>query len=227
MRINKHIASSTGLSRRWADQAIMQGRVLVNGVAPTPGQDITSADAVTLDDRPLTTAQPLQTIMLNKPVGVVVSRDGQGSKTIYDILPASLRHLKPVGRLDKYSSGLLLLTNDGALANLLTHPRYQKTKRYEVVLHKPLAPENKAKVEQGVALEDGPSAFQLKPLPPDPGHKPGTKWEATLTEGRNRQIRRTFAALDYTVLKLHRTHFGAYSLATLASGDFCPAMPLK
>ena len=140
MRINKFIAQATGLSRRAADTAIGEGRVLVNGQKPSAGQDVSTNDAVLMDGKRITAPNQAQTIILNKPVGYVVSRDGQGSQTIYDLLPPELHQLKPVGRLDKDSSGLLLLTNDGQLAQELTHPRYQKTKIYEIRLDKPLQP---------------------------------------------------------------------------------------
>ena len=140
MRINKYVASATGLSRRVADKAIEQGNVLVNGQKATPGHDVTDQDVVTLSGKTLSPPANIQTIIFNKPTGYVVSRDGQGNRTIYELLPPELRHLKPVGRLDKDSSGLLLLTNDGQLAQELTHPRYQKTKIYEVRVSQPLAP---------------------------------------------------------------------------------------
>jgi 23S rRNA pseudouridine2605 synthase len=211
MRINKFIAAATGLSRRGADQAIASGRVLVNGAHPQAGQPVSASDNVTLDGRKLSQANATQTVMLNKPAGYVVSRQGQGSQTIYNLLPSNLHHLKPIGRLDKDSSGLLLLTNDGQLAQTLTHPRYQKSKIYEVELDKPLLPAHKQQIEQGVMLEDGQSRLALTPLG-------GKSWKITMQEGRNRQIRRTFAALGYSVTKLHRTHFGAYELGQLAPG---------
>jgi 23S rRNA pseudouridine2605 synthase len=218
MRINKYLAQATGISRRAADSAIQQGRVAVNGLPVEPGQDVTDTDNVTLDNSPVKQQPGFTTIILNKPAGFVVSREGQGSKTIYELLPNRLHHLKPVGRLDKDSSGLLLLTNDGQLANSLTHPRYEKTKIYEVRLDKALAQKDqRAITEQGVNLEDGPSRFELANV----GHGQNLEWIATLKEGRNRQIRRTFAALGYRVKKLHRTKFGDYELPTdLESGRF-------
>lgn len=214
MRINKYLALATGISRRAADNAIQEGRVLVNGSPIQPGQDVSEADNVTLDNTPVKQQQNRTTIILNKPTGFVVSRDGQGSETIYGLLPANLHRLKPVGRLDKDSSGLLLLTDDGQLANQLTHPRFQKTKVYELRLDKPLAAKDwQAITQNGVNLEDGPSRFGLKGA--------GEIWTAILTEGRNRQIRRTFAARGYTVKKLHRTKFGDYALPTdLEAGGF-------
>lgn len=217
MRINKYIAGATGLSRRAADKAIEEGRVFVNGRKPEPGQDVTDADEVYLDNKKLAAQQALRTILLNKPAGYVVSREGQGGKTIYDLLPKEFYHLKPVGRLDKDSSGLLLLTNDGQLAQELTHPKYHKTKVYEVGLDAPLQPLHRQMIsEYGVQLSDGPSKFALERL--QDGNE--CAWRVTMQEGRNRQIRRTFAALGYEVVKLHRTHFGSYTLENQASGTF-------
>jgi 23S rRNA pseudouridine2605 synthase len=215
MRLNKYIALATGMSRRAADTAIADGRVRLNSIPPTQGVQVTEGDIVTLDGQ---TIAPLKhtTIMFHKPVGCVCSRDGQGSETIYDILPRQYDHLKPVGRLDKYSSGLLILTNDGNLANELTHPSRQKLKVYEVTLHKELQPLHRQMIsDYGVELEDGRSKLVLDRLEDDNDKK----WTVTMSEGRNRQIRRTFAALGYTVRELHRTQFGPYILGNLKSGQ--------
>ena len=215
MRINKFIASSTALSRRAADAAIVAGRVLIDGEPAEQGADVTAANTVTLDNRAITPAVNTITIMLNKPRGYVVSRDGQGSKTIYDILPPEYQQLNPVGRLDKDSSGLLLLTNDGELANQLTHPKYQKAKVYEVVLDKALQPLHQQMIsDMGVQLEDGRSQFLITRL-----ERGSTEYQVTMHEGRNRQIRRTFAALGYNVTRLHRTQFGQYELRSLSTGS--------
>ncbi|HSX16168.1 MAG TPA: pseudouridine synthase [Candidatus Saccharimonadales bacterium] len=209
MRLNKFIASGTDLSRRAADDAIAQGRVQVNGQKPTPGQDITETDSVTLDNQRITPSVKPLTLMLNKPPGIVVSRDGQGAKTIYDLLPPEYHRLNPIGRLDKYSSGLLLLTNDGQLAQELTHPSRQKVKIYEILLDKPLQPLHRQMIsDHGITLEDGVSKLQLD------RQKEGDDiaWVVTMHEGRNRQIRRTFESLGYRVTHLHRTHIGPYAL---------------
>lgn len=211
MRINRYVASRSDLSRRAADQAIADGRVIINGRPAHTGQEVAVDDKVLLDGRPLE-ARTLQTIMLNKPAGYVTSRSGQGNKTIYDLLPPELHYLKPVGRLDKESSGLLLLTNDGNLAQQLTHPSRQKTKIYETVLDQPLQPLHRQMISEiGVQLDDGPSRLQLERLTEGNDHA----WRIRMHEGRNRQIRRTFAALGYTVTRLHRTQFGPYHLNNL------------
>lgn len=216
MRLNQFIAHNTGLSRRGADAAIDEGRVTVNGRLPQNGVQVDSQDIVTLDGTPITPNVNVQTIMLNKPTGYVCSRNGQGSKTVYDLLPPELHHLKSVGRLDKDSSGLLLLTNDGELANRLTHPRYQKTKVYEITLNRDLTDKDFQRITRhGVTLDDGVSKLGLNSL-----NDTGTRWKVTMHEGRNRQIRRTFANLGYHVDRLHRTVFGSYELAKLESGHY-------
>src|SRR5579871_5689398 len=127
MRLNKFIAGATGMGRRAADQAIAAGRVQVNGHTASLGQEVDTSDQIKLDHQPVTVGdQRSTTILLNKPIGYVVSRNGQGSRTIYELLPAEYQQLKPIGRLDKDSSGLLLLTNDGQLTYELTHPSHQK-----------------------------------------------------------------------------------------------------
>src|SRR5262249_23712271 len=143
----------------------------------------------------------------------VCSRRQQGSApTIYSLLPQKYQHLKPVGRLDKDSSGLIPLTNDGQTAHQLMHPSFHKIKRYEVTLDKPLAPKDEQHIAQGVTLPDGPSKLQLKQL------DNRTHWQVTMHEGRNRQIRRTFGAIGYSVTTLHRVEFSKLNL-TMIGGN--------
>ncbi|HEU4913972.1 MAG TPA: pseudouridine synthase [Candidatus Saccharimonadales bacterium] len=217
MRINRYIALATGMSRRAADQAILGGRVAINGQPARPSDQTNKGAVVTLDGKTVAASTVLQTILLNKPAGYVVSRDGQGSKTIYDLLPATMKHLKPIGRLDKDSSGLLLLTNDGKLAHRLTHPSFHKAKIYEVTLDQALQPLHRQMISDiGVLLDDGPSKLQLERL----ADGDDTRWRVTMHEGRNRQIRRTFACLGYTVTRLHRTYFGEYQIGDIKPGAF-------
>ena len=214
-RLNKFIATNTGLSRRKVDDAITKGLVTVNGEVAKLGQTINDVDDIKLDGA-IVSPQQKKTIILNKPVGYVCSRQGQGSKTIYDLLPQELHNLKPVGRLDKDSSGLLLLTSDGDLANQLSHPRYSKTKVYLIELDKPLQALNQQMISDiGVSLEDGVSKLSLERV----NHQ-RTRWKVTMSEGRNRQIRRTFNALGYTVKDLYRTNFGSYSLGSVKPGSY-------
>jgi 23S rRNA pseudouridine2605 synthase len=219
VRINKYLALATGISRRTADRVIAAGRVTINGNSAKLGFDVSVTDNVRLDDRLVdgTTAlaEPaLITIMLNKPIGYVVSRNGQGSKTVYDLLPSKYHHLKPIGRLDKNSSGLLLLTNDGQLAFQLTHPSKHKTKVYEIALDKKLVSSHQNMINRGgVMLEDGLSRLALH----GPLDEESKRWRVVMHEGRNRQIIRTFQHLGYTVTAIHRTAFGNYELGDLAS----------
>jgi 23S rRNA pseudouridine2605 synthase len=214
MRINAYVAQSTGWSRRQSDQAIVSGRVTVNGATAELGQQVSASDIVTADGKKLILPES-KTIMLNKPVGYVVSRNGQGSPTVYDLLPKSYQTLKPVGRLDKDSSGLLLLTNDGQLAAKLTHPTQQKQKVYIVHLDKPLREADEQKMAIGIKLEDGPSKLQLAAQSEN-----RQLWQVTMHEGRNRQIRRTFAAIGYEVAALHRIKIDDYELSNLREGSF-------
>ncbi len=205
MRLNKFVALATGVSRREADEMIASGRVVEEG-------------ELVLVDGQAVVAKPYVYLALHKPVGYVSSRRAQGvAPTIYELIPEKYHHLKPVGRLDKESSGLLLLTNDGDFAERMTHPKYAKSKLYEVTLDRSLEPLHQQMIADfGVQLPDGPSRFGLTSL--SPGDK--KHWLVTLGEGRNRQIRRTFGALGYTVTKLHRTRFGAYELANLPVGKY-------
>ncbi len=217
MRINSYIAKATGISRRAADTRIENGAVRINDTLAKLGQTVSSGDTVQLDGNIITIKEQSHLIALHKPVGYVCSRQGQGSKTIYDLLPKNLHHLKPAGRLDKASSGLLLLTDDGSLAHQLTHPSFHKQKVYRVHIDQPLQPTEKKRIAtSGVDIGDTrPSSFELKQL-----DKAGQMWLATLQEGRNRQIRRTFSALGHRVSRLHRISFGPYQLGGIALGSY-------
>jgi len=214
MRLNRFVAMATGLSRRQADDAIAEGRIKLNGSIAALGDQATESDIVSLDDATISTPEELLFLILNKPAGYVTSRAQQGThETIYAILPEQYHRLKPVGRLDRETSGLILLTDDGEAAFQLSHPSFSKTKRYEVVLDRILSANDVEKLQAGVELEDGLSQF-------DSLTGKGKNWQLTLHEGRNRQIRRTFQALSYRVLRLHRTNFGNLDLDGLGTGEF-------
>lgn len=219
MRLNKFIAHATGISRREADELIRTSNVVVNGKAADLGCDVDpNDDTVTVNNQLVKLPTEHTTIMLNKPVGYVCSRNAQakGVKTIYELLPDQYKALKTVGRLDKDSTGLILLTDDGDLAHQLTHPSFAKTKEYIVELDHALAPLHQQMISDfGINLDDGPSQLLLERL-----NDERTKFNITMHEGRNRQIRRTFAALGYQVKSLHRTTFGPYTLGDLASGKW-------
>lgn len=209
-RLNKFIARATGLSRRQADQIISEHRIKVNGQAAQIGQPVCAGDTVQLDGTELRLPAKRTLLLLNKPIGYVCSRRAQAEnvQTVYRLLPPQYQALKTVGRLDKDSSGLILLTDDGDLAQLLTHPRHAKQKQYQIQLDRPLSLVHQQMINDfGLELADGLSRLTLSQLSPD-----RTCWQVTMSEGRNRQIRRTFSALGYQTIRLHRTEFGDYDL---------------
>lgn len=210
MRLNRYLAQAAGLSRRGADTAITEGRVTIDGKAASLGDQVSDGQMVKLDGKAVE-LQQMRTLMLNKPVGTISSRRQQGdTPTIYSLLPSDLHKLKPIGRLDKNSSGLLLLTNDGQLAQRLTHPRYAKLKYYLVVTNPQLITEHRNLIiGNGVQLADGLSRFRVSAAA-------GGRWLVELTEGRNRQIRRTFQALGYDITTLHRVELDSLELGDLA-----------
>ncbi|MBQ2695303.1 rRNA pseudouridine synthase [Candidatus Saccharibacteria bacterium] len=235
IRLNKFLAERLGVSRREADDLISAGKITIDGKPAQLGARInipdsptstTHSTSVKLDKLPQVCYNgkivPFQTVFLyiafHKPVGYVCSRRAQGpTPTLYELLPKKYQHLKTVGRLDKDSSGLILLTNDGDFAYQMTHPKFHKEKVYEVELDKPLQPLHQQMIsDYGIMLDDGPSKFTVvksSSVSPLSQH-----YTVILTEGRNRQIRRTFSALGYTVTKLHRTQFGKYQLGNLSVG---------
>ena len=218
MRLNKYIAHATGVSRRQADEIIESRSVSVNGVTAGLGRSINEdTDVVLLGGKVLKLPKEATTILMNKPVGYVCSRraQGKGVKTIYELLPDEYKTLKTVGRLDKDSSGLIMLTDDGDLAFQLTHPKYHKEKQYLVALDKNLSVADERLIsDNGVEIGDGLSRLGLECL-----NNNRHTWRVTMSEGRNRQIRRTFAALGYTVVKLHRIKFGEYEIGELKAGE--------
>ena len=216
LRLNKFLAERIGVSRREADELISDGKVLVNDEPAKLGAHIDISDKVCYNNKIVPFKTDFLYLAFNKPVGYVCSRRAQGSTpTLYKLLPKKYYNLKTVGRLDRDSSGLILLTNDGDFAFQMTHPKFRKQKVYEVELNKPLEPLHQQMIsDYGVVLDDGPSQFKIIK---DASEK---SYIVILNEGRNRQIRRTFAAVGYRVTKLHRTQFGKYELGHLASGKY-------
>ena len=212
IRINQFVAKSTGVSRRNADELVETGRVKVNGVKAKIGQSIESGDQVTLDGKRLAQKE-VTTIIFNKPVGYVCSRKKQGDDpTIYELLPQDYDHLNPVGRLDKDSSGLMILSNDGDLVYSLSHPSTGKWKQYYIETHRELSDAQIKKLDAGVNLEDGIS--KLKTSPKENGYI------VEMQEGRNRQIRRTVEAIGAKVTKLQRLSIGEIELNNLPEGKW-------
>ena len=227
IRLNKFLAERLGISRREADDAIASGKVTIDGERAELGARI-SYDPDRIDKAPKVCYNnktvPLEAeytyLAFNKPVGYVCSRRAQGdAPTLYELLPEEYAKLKTVGRLDKDSSGLILLTNDGDFAFQMTHPKFHKEKTYEVELDRPLEPLHQQMISDfGIMLEDGPSKFTVIKATP-------AAYTVILSEGRNRQIRRTFAALGYRVTRLHRNTFGKYRLSGLKPGKYVIIKP--
>ena len=213
IRLNKFLAERIGVSRREADDLIAKGKITIDGKVAELGARLDKTSKVCYNKKIIPFETDYLYIAMNKPVGYVCSRRAQGdAPTIYEILPKAYQKLKTVGRLDKDSSGLILLTNDGDFAFQHTHPKFKKEKIYEVELNRSLEPLHQQMIsDYGIMLDDGPSKFTII--------KDNNKYIVKLSEGRNRQIRRTFAALGYTVAKLHRTNFGKYELSGLKPGE--------
>ena len=218
-RLNKYLAFHLGLSRREADDFITAGSVLVDDKKAELGGRVEPGQKVRVKGKLIEEKLAYTYLALNKPEGYVSSRKQQGDNpTLYSLLPEEYHHLKPVGRLDKDSSGLLLLTDDGDFAYQMTHPKFYKVKKYNVSLNAPLEPLHQQMIsDYGVQLEDGASKLSLEKVRED-----RKSWIVTMHEGRNRQIRRTFSSLGYTVVTLHRTDFGSYTLGDLKPGTFTP-----
>ena len=218
-RLNKFLALHLGISRRQADELIEKGRISINGKTAQLGERFKAGDEIKLGEKIISkTHEEKKYVIFNKPRGYVCSRKKQGeNETIYAILPKEFSVLKPVGRLDKDSSGILLLTNDGDFAFQMTHPKFRKVKEYLVSLDTPLQPIHQQMIADfGINLPDGKSQLGLERL--DDSRK---NWKVIMSEGRNRQIRRTFSAIGYEVEELHRTVFGSYILPKdLNFGDF-------
>lgn len=223
-RLNKVIARSGLCSRRKADELVAAGRVRVNGHPADPGMRVTAADVVTVDGRPLGAAQECVYLLLNKPVQVVsTASDPQGRTTVLDLLPERYRSLRlyPVGRLDYFSEGLLVLTNDGPLAQRLMHPSHNQGKTYEVLV-RGLAPEAAVQTMRGgMTLAEGDRTL---PVRIDAALTPrgNTVLTFTLHQGLNRQIRRMCRDVGLTILKLRRVAEGPLRLGDLASGQVRP-----
>jgi 23S rRNA pseudouridine2605 synthase len=205
-------------SRRKLAEAIQAQRVTVNGQVTTAfNQPLDPAkDEIRLDGK-LVTIQPHQYVylVLNKPKGVLSTvRDERCRKTIIDLLPQKYRQLRlyPVGRLDRDSTGLILLTNDGDLAHRLTHPSYEHEKEYHVRIDGELASGDIKRLKEGIQLEDGPTAAaRVEKLG-------GSRYGITIHEGRKRQVRRMFEALGHPVLELKRVRLGDLKLGDLKEG---------
>ena len=213
MRLAKYLAHAGVASRRRSEALIASGAVRVGGhVVTDPARDVDEESGVTVDGRPVK-PEPREVWMLNKPLDVVSTAREPGSRQAVTDLVSSGRRLYPVGRLDADSAGLILLTNDGTLANRLTHPRYGVERTYRVTLRKPPTDAQLALLRNGVELDDGPTRKAKV-------RRSGRRGiEITLREGRNRQIRRMAEAVGNEVVSLKRVRFGSIALDRLPEGD--------
>jgi 23S rRNA pseudouridine2605 synthase len=217
MRLAKYLAHAGVASRRAAEEIVRAGRVTVGGeVVTDPARDVDDGSGVAVDGRPLHGPEPRVVYALNKPRGVVsTAKDTHGRRTVVDLVPAKGgARLYPVGRLDADATGLLLLTNDGDLANRLTHPRHEVPRTYRVkVRSRGPVPERALRaLREGVELDDGPTApARVRQV------EPGVL-ELTIHEGRKHQVKRMCEAVGHPVVSLTRVRFGPLELGDLRPG---------
>ncbi|MGM9994094.1 MAG: pseudouridine synthase [Candidatus Avigastranaerophilus sp.] len=219
LRLNKYIASTGFCSRRKADELIEAGNVCVNGEQITElGFIINSKDKVTVNGE-LIKPKTLTYIRYYKPAGYITTMDDEkGRKTIYDILPEEIQNLKPVGRLDKDSTGLLILTNDGDLINELTHPSVKVPKVYRVCAAGKLTLNDLVLMEKGIEIEKEQIAYAYARIVEFEGKN--TILEMVLYQGLNRQIRKMLEILGHPVISLKRLSMGPVDLSGLKKGQF-------
>lgn len=225
-RLQKVIAHAGVASRRKAEELIKQGKVTVNGKVITElGVKVSSKDKIEVNGIKIEQEEPVY-YLLYKPRGVVSTvNDDKNRKTVIDLFPNVESRIYPVGRLDYDTSGLLLMTNDGEFANLITHPKYQIDKTYVAKVKGIPTREDLKKLQRGVKLEDGlTEPAQVKFLSGD--RKKGTAIiEITIHEGKNRQVRRMFEHIGYPVMKLKRERLAFLTLQGLNAGEHRPLTP--
>ena len=218
MRLNAYLARAGVASRRGADELIKAGRVTVNGAAGELNSFVGQADDVRLDGRPVG-AQRLRHVLLNKPRGTITTaRDPEGRPTVVDLVGGDIR-VVPVGRLDRDTTGVLLLTNDGPLAHRLAHPRYGVEKTYVAEVEGEPGDRVIGALAEGVELDDGPTApARVQRLGP-------SRLELVLHEGRNRQVRRMLEAVGHPVVKLRRARYAGLGPGRLRPGEWRDLTP--
>ncbi len=221
MRLQKYLANAGVASRRRAEAHIVAGHVRVNGrVIKELGTSVAVGDRVEFAGTLVELAETKRYLVLNKPAKVMTTmRDPEGRKTVATIVPREPGHrILPVGRLDYDTSGLLLMTDDGELANVLTHPRFGVDKTYRALIAGRLAGDDMKRFIAGINLEDGKSApAKVRVIRTHPA---ATEIDITIHEGRNRQVRRMFEATDHPVLALERLRFGPLSLGDMRQGQW-------
>ena len=219
MRINKFLAENGIASRRHADEMVSAGRIKINGQTALLGADVQDGDEVLLDDKPIARAEKkLEYYIMNKPKGILCTvSDDRGRKTVMNLLPAGAGRVFPVGRLDYATEGLLLLTNDGELAYRLTSPKNEIPKTYLVRVEGTMSEKDLNRIRSGIEL-DGVLTKKCKAHIVET-NKAYTKIHITITEGKNRQIRRMFEAIGRNVDFLKRIKIGELTLRGLDRGE--------
>lgn len=223
-RLNKYIASSGLCSRRKADELIENGKVMINGKIITElGFSVQPKDKVFVNGKMIHPVKH-EYYRLYKPAGYITTADDEkGRRTIYDLIPENLHHLKPVGRLDRESTGLIILTNDGDLINELTHPSVKVPKLYRVTINGKISQNDIDTMYKGIELEPNKIAYaEVDVLEVDNEH---TVMEIMLYQGLNRQIRRMFEHLGFEVTTLKRIQHATLNLDGLKRGDIKPIKP--
>lgn len=220
MPLVKRLVAGGAGSRRRAAALIIEGSVSVNGQPATNlNHPVSASDAVSVNGRPLAQAEKRTVyLLLNKPRGYLCAvSDSRGRPTVLDLVPDALRvaGLVPVGRLDADSTGLLLLSNDGAFVERVTHPRYGVVKEYDVLLDRPLWPRDQARLLDGVEIEGG----LARALSVEPVRKGETRYAVELAEGKKREVRLMMRAVGRRVLRLTRVRVGGLRLGRLPSGS--------
>ncbi|MGD1846429.1 MAG: pseudouridine synthase [Salibacteraceae bacterium] len=221
VRLNKYIANAGVCSRREADNLILEGLITVNGEKVTTlGTKVQLKDEVRYKGE-LLRAEKLVYVLLNKPKDyITTSDDPQGRRTVLDLVrDAGRERLFPVGRLDRMTTGLLLLTNDGAMTKVLTHPKHNVRKNYQVHLNKPFAEEDLAKLRSGFELEDGPIKADAASYSAGKVHDPKSIG-LILHSGRNRIVRRMMEHLGYKVVRLDRVGFAGLTKKGVPRGKW-------
>jgi 23S rRNA pseudouridine2605 synthase len=220
IRLQKYLAEAGVASRRKSEELIQAGRVEVNGIKTVElGIKVSESDIIKVDGKEVKPEDKKVYIMLNKPAGyVTTSKDQFSRKTVMDLIQGVNERIYPVGRLDYETSGLLLLTNDGDLAYKLTHPKHEAEKVYHVKIAGFLDELDIERFKKGIKIDDyvtSPAKLRiLEKLKND------TVVEITIHEGKNRQVRRMFEAVGYTVLKLKRVSTGPLKLEGLEEGSW-------
>lgn len=220
MRINKYIASSCNSSRRKADELIRTGKVKVNGKVLTEmGYDVQEGDKIHVNGKMIKDTEKKVYFLMNKPLGVVTSaKDDKGRVTVIDLMPDVDERVFPVGRLDYNTSGLLLLTNDGDLANQIMHPKNHVEKTYRVRVAGEIPKSKIVILRKGVDLGDFVTAKAKVDVVTWNRHS--MVLDVTIHEGKNRQVRRMFSAIGYPVQELCRTSIGNIKLGHLKPGQY-------